>query len=99
LKGGNRDDYPLPAAHYEMAVLAWVEVQNPALRKTANEADGDQGLDENEWRRKKTDECESWLDTVSKWEAYILDARFGMRLNTGLDTIKWYRREHGWAAV
>lgn len=94
-----------------MAVLAWIDVQKPELQ--ANPASGpsssssaeDSGsgsgastpLKNEEWQRKKLDECQTWLDTVSKWESFTLDARFGMRINTGLDTIRWYRKEHGWA--
>ncbi|OTA99837.1 hypothetical protein M426DRAFT_16068 [Hypoxylon sp. CI-4A] len=92
-KGPTKDDYALPAAHYEMAVLAWVEVQQPEARKEAN--DGDEG----EWLREKTEECQSWLDKVAKWEAYILDARIGMRVQTGMDTLRWYKRERGWASA
>jgi len=94
IKGPTKDDYPLPAAHYEMAVIAWVELQNYS-KLHSSEADGD----ETAWKRKKLDECYSWLDTVGKWEAYVLDARFGMRVNTGQDTLNWYRREHPWAAA
>ena len=124
-KAANRDDYPPAAAHYEMAVLAWTDVQNPELHldgdaaasgppeksspgaataagKENGAAEGgnsDRNKREEEWRRTKLDECQVWLETVSKWEGYILDARLGMRINTGLDTIRWYRKEHGWAAT
>ncbi|CAJ2512765.1 Uu.00g008840.m01.CDS01 [Anthostomella pinea] len=105
-KGPTKDDYALPAATYEMAVLAWVEGQNPELRKASNTA-AEKGsvsskttrTGEEAWMRKKLDDCQSWLDKVAKWEAFILDARVGMRVQTGLDTVRWYRREHGWAAV
>ncbi|KAI2621837.1 hypothetical protein GGR54DRAFT_83598 [Hypoxylon sp. NC1633] len=92
-KGPTKDDYPPPAAHYEMAALAWVEVQKPELRRDANEGD------EEDWLREKTEECQSWLDKVAKWEAFVLDARIGMRVQTGLDTLRWYKREHGWSAA
>ncbi|KAI1370643.1 hypothetical protein F4677DRAFT_457688 [Hypoxylon crocopeplum] len=94
-KGPTKDDYPLPAAHYEMAALAWVEVQKPELRRDVNEGDVNEG-DEEDWLREKTEECHSWLDKVAKWETFILDARIGMRVQTGMDTIRWYKREHGW---
>ncbi|KAJ1334142.1 Iml2/Tetratricopeptide repeat protein 39 [Microdochium nivale] len=97
IKGPTRDDYALPAAHYEMAVISWVELQNPKLRKS--ESLDNTKAEEEAWKRKKLDECHSWLDGVAKWEAYILDARFGMRVNTGQDTLNWYRREHPWAAA
>ncbi|KAI1415535.1 hypothetical protein F5Y13DRAFT_145622 [Hypoxylon sp. FL1857] len=94
-KGATKDDYALPAAHYEMAALAWVEVQKPELRRDDDEEE-EYGED---WLREKVDECQSWLDKVAKWEAFVLDARIGMRVQTGMDTIRWYKREHGWAAA
>jgi hypothetical protein len=103
-KGSTKDDYPLPAAHYEMAVIAWAEVQDPELWKLSRSnsdvksSPEDQNKEVEAWRRKKTEECQSWLEKVSAWDPYILDARFGMRLNTGLDTLRWYKREHGWAS-
>jgi hypothetical protein len=78
-KGPTKDDYILPAAHYEMAVLAWVEGQKQTPAET----------------KKKVDDCQSWLDKVAKWEAYVLDGRIGMRVQTAMDTLRWYRRDHG----
>ncbi|KAI2472741.1 hypothetical protein F4781DRAFT_428157 [Annulohypoxylon bovei var. microspora] len=92
-RGGNKDDYPLPAAHYEMAALAWFEVQKPELRGPIDEED------EEDWLYEKVEECQSWLDKVAKWEAFVLDARIGMRVQTGMDTITWYKKEHGWAGA
>jgi maltooligosyltrehalose synthase len=42
-------------------------------------------------RQAKVQECEEWLMKVAKWEGYVLDARIGMKVTTGLDTIKRYR--------
>ncbi|KAI3331747.1 breast cancer protein [Xylariaceae sp. AK1471] len=78
-KGQTKDDYIPPAAHYEMAVLVWVEGQTNTPAET----------------KKKIDDCQSWLDKVAKWEAYLLDGRVGMRVQTGMDTLRWYKREHG----
>ncbi|KAI1423351.1 outer membrane protein Iml2/Tetratricopeptide repeat protein 39 [Xylaria sp. FL1777] len=78
-KGTTKDDYIPPAAHYEMAVLAWVE--------------GRSGMPADE--KKKVDECQTWLDKVARWESYVLDGRVGMRVQTGMDTLRWYKREHG----
>lgn len=91
-KGPTKDDYALPAANYEMAALAWVEVQKPELRKEVDK-DG-----EEDWLREKTEECQSWLEKVAKWETFVLDARIGMRVQTGMDTLRWYKREKGWAS-
>lgn len=83
-----------------MAVLAWSEVQQPELgaQSEADASDKSEGAAEKaKQRRKKFDECAEWLNKVSKWDAYLLDARFGMRVNTGQDTLRWYRREYEWA--
>ncbi|KAI0006335.1 breast cancer protein [Xylariaceae sp. FL0662B] len=104
-KGPTKDDYALPAAHYEMAVLAWAEVQQPEVRIKApapasatNATNGTETkpMEEEEWVRQKTDECQSWLEKVARWEAFVLDARIGMRVQTGLDSVRWYKRERGW---
>ncbi|OTB15841.1 hypothetical protein K445DRAFT_22160 [Daldinia sp. EC12] len=92
-KGPTKDDYALPAANYEMAVLAWVEVQKPELRR-----DNDRG-DEKEWLREKVEECQAWLDKVANWGTFTLDARIGMRVQTGMDTLSWYKKHHEWASA
>jgi hypothetical protein len=102
-KGPTKDDYAQPAATYEMAVLAWVEAENPKLRKQLSSEDAKEleigEKETKEWRRKKVEECEAWLDKVAKWEAFVLDARIGMRVQTGMDTLRWVKRENGWGAV
>ncbi|KAI1320863.1 breast cancer protein [Xylariaceae sp. FL0255] len=80
LKGLTKDEYALPAACYDMAVIAWVKGQN----------DGSQDGVEQRVR-----DCQHWLDRVAHWESYILDARIGMRATTGMETLKWYKRKHG----
>ncbi|KAI1346440.1 outer membrane protein Iml2/Tetratricopeptide repeat protein 39 [Xylaria sp. FL0043] len=78
-KGSTKDDYIPPAAHYEMAVLAWVEGRTGTPAET----------------KKKIEDCQSWLDKVARWDSYVLDGRIGMRVQTGMDTLRWYKREHG----
>ncbi|KAI1111847.1 breast cancer protein [Nemania sp. NC0429] len=73
-KGSLRDDYIPPSAHYEMAVLTWVEGETVKTKK-------------------KVQECQAWLDKVAQWEGYVLDGRIGMRVQTGMDTLRWYKRE------
>lgn len=88
-KGGNKDDYILASATYELAMLAWDDVCRPERWPTdADEVE--------EFRRKKTEECYTLLETVAKWETYVLDARFGMRVQTGLDTVRWLSKKKGW---
>lgn len=76
-----------------MAVLAWIEIQRPEVRR------GDDKGDEEEWLREKTEECQAWLDKVANWGAFTLDARIGMRVQTGMDTVSWYKKQYGWASA
>ncbi|KAK7721130.1 Mitochondrial outer membrane protein iml2 [Diaporthe eres] len=89
-KGTTRDDYTLPCAHYEMAALAWKEACDPKCwPAAADEAD--------EYRRKKVAESQEYLDHVKTWESFVLDARIGMRVQTGADSIAWLKRKKNWA--
>ncbi|KAF2668003.1 hypothetical protein BT63DRAFT_447563 [Microthyrium microscopicum] len=72
-KGGNKDNWVAPAAHYEMGVAEWVDYK----------ATGDQAC---------LEKAQKWLEVSAGWEAYDLDARVGIRVKTGLETVK---REKG----
>ncbi|ORY62405.1 breast cancer protein [Pseudomassariella vexata] len=100
-KGPTKDDYALPSAHYEMAAVAWAEVQHQRLQLKISgiTRDSVEGKDADAQLMKKTAECHDWLDKVVKWEGFVLDIRIGMRVQTGMDTLKWFRREQGWAAI
>lgn len=39
------------------------------------------------------EECQKQLDIVKIWEAFLLDARIGMRVQSGLETLKWFRQK------
>lgn len=56
--------------------------------------EGDDSLDE--YRKGKIEECQASLDRAAGWEAFVLDARCGMRVQTGVETLRWYRRRMGW---
>ncbi|GAB0137760.1 hypothetical protein EsDP_00006014 [Epichloe bromicola] len=87
-KGGHRDDYVLPVANYELAVIAWARCCSPPGGSPGEVA---------EYRRARTDECEEYLGKVKAWESFVLDARVGMRVQSGLETLKWFRKRMGWA--
>lgn len=42
-------------------------------------------------KKSRVAECEDWLSKVAKWESYVLDARIGMKVTTGLDTVRRYK--------
>jgi hypothetical protein len=82
-----KDDYVMPAAIYEMGAISWTECCNPP-----------EGVQEGilEYRRKKMLECEEQINKVKVWEAYVLDARIGLRATSGLETLAWFKKKNGW---
>ncbi|TWU71231.1 Mitochondrial outer membrane protein iml2 [Metarhizium rileyi] len=87
-KGGHKDDYVLPVATYELGVIAWTQCCNPPPG-TPDEVAG--------YRRERANECQAHLEKVKAWETFVLDARVGMRVQSGLETIKWFKKKNGWA--
>lgn len=75
LKGGFKDDWIAPAAHYEMGVICW-------MRRKAS------GIEQ---ERRCVKECETWVETAAKWESYELDARIGIKIATAQDTLKKWK--------
>lgn len=66
-----------------MAAIAWSECCNPPATLSPEEC--------KEYRLKRTAECESYCNTVAAWEAFVLDARIGMRVQSGLETLSWFK--------
>lgn len=92
-KGNNRDDYVSPSAHYEVAVVAWIESLRPPPSQPSS--DGTTAIDHRAYRKERLDECQARLEKVYKWESFVLDARLGIRVQTGLETLKWVREKEG----
>lgn len=93
-----KDDYTLPAAHYEMAVLGWAESNDKDCWPNGNGFDSEKSGVEDAaqvYRLKKVAEAQVWLDKVAKWETFVLDTRFGMRIQTGLEVFKWFKNKFG----
>ncbi|KAL7948842.1 hypothetical protein V8C42DRAFT_230587 [Trichoderma barbatum] len=86
-KGPTKDDYVLPAAIYELGAIAWAECCNPP------EGEETEIL---KYRRKKMMECDEQINKVKVWEAYVLDTRIGMRAQSGLETLAWFKKKNGW---
>lgn len=87
-KGGHKDDYVLPVATYELASIAWTKCCNPPAG-TPDEVAA--------YRRGRANECQEYLEKVKAWESFVLDARVGMRVQSGLETLKWFKKKMGFA--
>ncbi|KAL8644912.1 MAG: hypothetical protein Q9210_007009 [Variospora velana] len=93
LKGGLRDDWTVPVAHYEMGVVCWMrrrEGGSGTKNDGGNSTNGGgvgEGKTEDEWVK----ECEGWIEKAAKWESYELDARVGLKVATAQDTLKKWR--------
>ena len=90
-KAPGRDDWMLPAAHYEMAAARWAERRGAAGE--GNTGPGSTtGASESE--RVAVREAQEQLETAARWERFMLDNRIGVRVQTGLDTVRRWRAEH-----
>ena len=100
-KGYLKDDWTCPSAHYEMAVICWMERKKPASK---------------EGEAKCLKECAEWLEKAARWDSYDMDARYvclmcginlmsikklivfrvmyriGLKITTAQDTLKHYNQ-------
>jgi len=80
-----------------MASLAWMDACDPTAWPAKGEAEAVSTEEVDEFRREKADECQLYLDNVSKWEAFVLDARFGIRVRVGMESVSWLKKKKTWA--
>ena len=88
LKGGLKDDWTAPAAHYERGVISWMQRVEMAERMQRDASDKGAADDEINY----VHECEAWIDKAAKWEGYELDARIGLKIATAQDTLAKWRK-------
>lgn len=81
VKGGLKDDWTPPAAHYEMGATSWLQ--------RVELAQGGGNWDEQE---QYVSESEAWIEKAAKWESYELDARIGLKVATAQDTLAKWRK-------
>lgn len=107
LKGGFKDDWTAPAAHYEMGVVCWMrkrDRQSPSQswtnrtfinpeKSATNRQDErtDEEEEEEEAEAYWVKQCEGWIDKAARWESYELDARIGLKIATAQDTLKKWK--------
>ncbi|KAF2002768.1 hypothetical protein P154DRAFT_520537 [Amniculicola lignicola CBS 123094] len=76
-KGGLKDNWTAPCARYEMAACVYREADT----SSGGRPDGEKEM---------LEECKTWLEEVSRWEGFDLDARIGMKVTTGKNTLRRY---------
>ncbi|KAH8727502.1 outer membrane protein Iml2/Tetratricopeptide repeat protein 39 [Phaeosphaeriaceae sp. PMI808] len=74
-KGNLKDSWTAPCARYEMAANLW------------READADQQPMQH---MDTLNRCRDWLQEVAQWDGFDLNARIGMKITTGKDTLRKY---------
>ncbi|KAH7095744.1 outer membrane protein Iml2/Tetratricopeptide repeat protein 39 [Paraphoma chrysanthemicola] len=72
-KGNLKDNWTAPCARYEMAANLWREAD--ANSRPAEDI-------------KTLNKCKDWLQEVTQWDGFDLDARIGMKITTGKDTLR-----------
>ena len=83
LKGGLKDDWMAPAAHYEMGVNCWMQRGEAAKNGSRSAVE-----------EKRVKQCETWIAKAAQWEKYELDSRIGLKIATAQDTLrKWNERK------
>ena len=100
MKGPNREEWIGPAAHYEMAVNCWQQrtgytaLHGETLAtERVTKCQGRPKIDL-KYDAKVVQEAKLYAEKVKAWEAYELDARFGMKVTSALDGIKWWERKY-----
>jgi hypothetical protein len=89
-KGPTRDDYVQAAATYENAANEWRNVVQPDPSVT-------DPAEREKLRKASADRCHDALEKVAKWEGFTLDARIGLRVKAGQQTLLWVKGKKGWA--
>lgn len=85
-KGHLKDDWVLPAAHFEMAANVWMERPTyQSLHKLSPNVS-----EKPEQERKLVQTCKEHLDHAARWESYELDARIGLKVTAAMEAVnKW----------
>lgn len=104
-KGHLRDNWVLPAAHFEVAANLWMErptfvsthisaFQDPSSAASTTEQEEIEKAvpkDTSIDERQQVHECDEHLEKAAKWESYDLDTRIGLKVTAARDAIrKWY---------
>jgi hypothetical protein len=98
LKGHNHDDWPQPAAHYELGVNYWM-MRSGFQRLNGRTCEGrqaDEKIHELDISRdiKLVEDAKKHVERAKSWEKYELDARMGMKVTAAANAIKWFEQKY-----
>lgn len=96
-----KDDWVLPAAHFEMAANLWMERPtyqrihglSDSLEKSDNTLTASSSNAEKKpttTEKEQVHECKEHLQHAARWESYELDARIGLKVTAAMEAVnKW----------
>ncbi|KAF7719379.1 Uncharacterized protein PECH_004873 [Penicillium ucsense] len=88
-KGHLKDDWVLPAAHFEMAANVWMERPTYQSLHKLSEKPTDLPAE-----RKLVSTCKAHLDHAARWESYELDARIGLKVTAAIEAVQQWETLH-----
>lgn len=103
-KGHLKDDWVLPAAHFEMAANLWME--RPTYRSLYGLSESAENTDSAsseacqpekatpEKERQLVRECKQHLEDAARWESYELDARIGLKVTAAMEAVHKWEKMH-----
>jgi hypothetical protein len=94
-KGNLKDDWVLPAAHFEMAANLWMERPTyQALHGLSDKASTESGEKKPSNEKEQVRECKEYLEHAARWESYELDARIGLKVTAAMEAVNRWESMH-----
>lgn len=104
-KGNLKDDWVLPAAHFEMAANHWMErptyqalhglsgaTEKTNKASTKSASSGQKSRLERE--KEQVRQCKEYLDNAARWESYEMDARIGLKVTAAMEAVRKWESMH-----
>lgn len=91
-KGNFKDDWVLPAAHFEFAANDWMQRPTYQVNHGFSTEPVQAGSEEEE--RALVKDCKEHLEQTARWESYDLDARIGLKVTAALEAVRKWETMH-----
>ncbi|KAJ5246896.1 hypothetical protein N7468_001879 [Penicillium chermesinum] len=90
-KGHLKDDWVLPAAHFEFAANSWMERPTYQVHHGLSTEPVQPG---SEAEMLLVKDCKEHLDRAARWESYELDARIGLKVTAAQEAVRKWETMH-----